>query len=216
MYINRDLENVVLKTSKAFPAVLITGPRQVGKTTLLEKLAENGRKYVTLDNPMVREIAVNDPELFMQRYKPPVIIDEIQYAPELLPYIKMYVDEHKNKGDFWLTGSQMFHLMKNVSESLAGRVGVINMLGLSTSEIKGYKGTPYKTNFKLLFEKLDIANKQDLKEVYDRIFKGSMPALYETEQDIEMFYSSYVNTYLQRDIKDLTQVGDELAFMRFM
>jgi predicted AAA+ superfamily ATPase len=128
----------------------------------------------------------------------------------------MYVDEHKNKGDFWLTGSQMFHLMKNVSESLAGRVGVINMLGLSNSEIKGYKGTPYRTDLETLYDKLNIAPKQDLKEVYNRIFKGSMPALYETEQDLEIYYSSYVNTYLQRDIKDLTQVGDELAFMRFM
>jgi predicted AAA+ superfamily ATPase len=216
MYINRDLEKVVLRTSEVFPVVLITGPRQVGKTTMLEKLAEDGRKYVTLDNPMARDIAVNDPELFVQRYAPPVIIDEIQYAPQLLPYIKMYVDEHKNKGDFWLTGSQMFHLMKNVSESLAGRVGVINMLGLSNSEIKGYKGTPYRTDLETLYDKLNIAPKQDLKEVYNRIFKGSMPALYETEQDLEIYYSSYVNTYLQRDIKDLTQVGDELAFMRFM
>ncbi len=216
MYINRDLEKIVLRTSLAFPVVLITGPRQVGKTTMLEKLAEKERKYVTLDNPIAREIAVNDPALFMQRYAPPVIIDEIQYAPELFPYIKMYVDEHKNKGDFWLTGSQMFHLMKNVSESLAGRVGVINMQGLSTSEINGSKSTPYKTDFKFLFEKIDTSNKQGLKEIYSRIFKGSMPALYETEQDTEMFYYSYVNTYLQRDIKDLTQVGDELAFLRFM
>ena len=216
MYISRDLEKIVTRTSEAFPVVLVTGPRQAGKTTMLEKLAEDGRKYVTLDNPMAREIAINEPELFMQRYTPPVIIDEIQYAPELLPYIKMYVDKHKNKGDFWLTGSQMFHLMKNVSESLAGRVGVISMLGLSTSEIKGHKGTPYKTDFKNLSEKLNIADKQDLKEVYRRIFKGSMPALYETEQDLEIYYSSYVNTYLQRDIRDLTQVGDELAFMRFM
>ncbi|HEY5584047.1 MAG TPA: ATP-binding protein [Ruminiclostridium sp.] len=216
MYINRDLETIVLRTSQTFPVVLLTGPRQVGKTTLLEKLAENGRKYVTLDNPMVRDVAVNDPALFIQRYAPPVIIDEIQYAPELLPYIKMYVDEHKNKGDFWLTGSQMFHLMKNVSESLAGRVGVITMLGLSSSEIKGYKSTPYKTDSVILYDKLNKVKKQDLKEVYNRIFKGSMPALYENEQDIEMYYSSYVNTYLQRDIKDLSQVGDELAFMRFM
>ena len=216
MYIQRALEETVLKTSEVFPIVLITGPRQVGKTTLLKKLAETSRKYVTLDNPIVRDIAVNDPALFIQRYTPPVIIDEIQYAPELLPYIKMYVDEHKNKGDFWLTGSQMFHLMKNVSESLAGRVGVINMLGLSTNEIMGNKSIPYKTDSKILFDRLNNSKKQDLKEVYNRIFKGSMPALYEVEQDLEMFYSSYVNTYLQRDIKDLTQVGDELAFMRFM
>lgn len=216
MYINRELEKIIVQTSKAFPILLLTGPRQVGKTTLLKKLAQNDRKYVTLDNPMIRELAITDPELFIQRYTPPVIIDEIQYAPQLLPYLKIYVDEHKCKGDFWLTGSQMFHLMKNVSESLAGRVGVINMLGLSTSEIKGYETSPYKTDFQYLSANFKGRNKQDLKEVYERIFKGSMPALYETEQDIEMYYSSYVNTYLQRDIRDLTQVADELSFMRFM
>lgn len=216
MYINRNLEKVILKANQTFPVVLVTGPRQVGKTTLLENLADGKRKYVTLDNPIIRELAVTDPELFIQRYSPPVTIDEIQYAPELLPYIKIYVDEHKNKGDFWLTGSQMFHLMKNVSESLAGRACVISMLGLSSSEISGYEGTPFKTDFAALSEKLSVAKKQDLVEVYTRIFKGSMPALYETEQDMELYYSSYVNTYLQRDIKDLTQVGDELAFMRFM
>ena len=216
MYINRDLERIITRTSEAFPVVLITGPRQVGKTTMLKKLADKKRSYVTLDNPMARELAINDPELFIQRYAPPVIIDEIQYAPELLQYIKIYVDENRNKGDFWLTGSQMFHLMKNVSESLAGRVGVINMLGLSNNEILGYKGKPYSTDFEVLSEKYTIAKKQDLKETYNRIFKGSMPALYEIEQDTEMYYSSYVNTYLQRDIKDLTQVGDELAFLRFM
>lgn len=216
MYIKRDLEKIVLEMSKAFPVVLVSGPRQVGKTTMLEKLSDTGRKYITLDNPMVRDIAVNDPALFIQRYAPPVMIDEIQYAPQLLPYIKMYVDEHKNKGDYWLTGSQMFHLMKNVSESLAGRIGVIHMLGLSNSEITGIPGSVYKTDFNVLHDKLNTAKKQDLNEVYHRIYKGSMPGLYETEQDIERYYDSYVTTYLQRDVKDLTQVGDELAFMRFM
>lgn len=218
MHIHRDLERVILKTTQAFPVVLVTGPRQVGKTTLLRKLAEGDgtRKYVTLDNPLVRELAITDPALFIQRYAPPVLIDEIQYAPELLPYIKMYVDEHKNKGDFWLIGSQMFHLMKNVSESLAGRAGIINMLGLSSSELAGAVGIPYKTDYESLSRKLETHRLQSLTEVYQRIFKGSMPALYETEQDIEMYYASYVNTYLQRDIRDLTEVGDELAFMRFM
>lgn len=169
-----------------------------------------------MDHPLVRDLAINDPELFLQRYAPPVIIDEIQYAPELLPYIKIYVDEHKNKGDFWLTGSQMFHLMQNVSESLAGRVGLINMLGLSNAELSGNITGPYSTKRQDLLMKLEVAKKQDLKQVYERIYSGSMPALYETEQDIEQFYASYVNTYLQRDVKHLTQVGDELAFLRFL
>ena len=216
MYIKRDLEKIVINASKAFPVVLVTGPRQVGKTTMLEKLSDNNRTYVTLDNPLLRELAINDPALFLQRYTPPLLIDEIQYAPELLPHIKMYVDTNKKKGDFWITGSQMFHLIKNVSESLAGRVAVINMLGLSTNEIMNESGLPYTTNISGLIEKFKSAKKLNLKQVFDRIFKGSMPALYETEQELEMFYYSYLNTYIQRDIKQLTQVANEMDFMRFM
>jgi len=216
MYIHRSLETVVEKTTKSFPVVLITGPRQVGKTTMLKQLANGQRTYITLDNPLVREFAKSEPALFLQRYTPPVIIDEIQYAPELLPYIKMYVDEHKRKGDFWLTGSQTFHLMKNVSESLAGRVGIINMLGLSNSELSNQPAQPYKTDLNSLIEKASHAKPQSLKEVFNRIYKGSMPALYETEQDIEQYYASYVNTYLQRDIRDLSQVGNEMDFLRFL
>lgn len=214
MYVQRSLEAVIQEMSKAFPVVLVSGPRQVGKTTMLKKIASNERKYVTLDNPLLRDLAKNDPELFLQRYTPPVLIDEIQYAPELLPFIKIYVDAHKNKGDFWLTGSQMFHLMKNVGESLAGRVGIVNMLGLSQSELAGKQNFPYSTDFEDLMKK--GVQSDNLINVYNRIYKGSMPALYETEQDTETFYASYVDTYLQRDIRDLTQVGDSLSFMRFM
>ncbi len=214
MYIKRHLETVVSKMSLAFPVILVTGPRQVGKTTLLRKIAAENRAYVTLDNPLIRDLARTDPELFLQRYQSPVLIDEIQYAPELLPYIKMLVDEKKQKGDFWLTGSQMFHMMKNVSESLAGRVGVIHMLGLATSEIFDTDNQPYTTAYEQLSgRKRSVKN---VNEVFERIFKGSMPALYEIEQDIEQYYASYVNTYLQRDIRDLTQVADALSFMRFM
>ncbi len=219
MYIKRALEVVVQKASELFPVVLVTGPRQVGKTTMLEKLAngEGGnRKYVSLDAPIYREMAKTEPELFLQRFAPPVLIDEIQYATELLPFIKIYVDTHKQKGDFWLTGSQMFHMMKNVSESLAGRVAVIQMQGLSNSEIEGVESAPFATDSQLLLKRLEMHPKQDLKAVYERIFRGSMPTAYEGKFDREMYYNGYVNTYLQRDIKDLTQVGDELAFFRFM
>ena len=156
MYIKRAAEETVSKVSKMFPVLLVTGPRQVGKTTLLQKLMGPERKYVTLDDPDVRYLAKKDPALFMQRYTPPVLIDEIQYATELLPYIKMSVDSSKRKGDFWITGSQVFRLMKNVSESLAGRVGIVNLLGLSDAEIYGYASEPYTTETARLMKRLEV------------------------------------------------------------
>jgi predicted AAA+ superfamily ATPase len=183
---------------------------------MLNELAGEDRTYVSLDSPLIRELARTDPELFLQRYRPPVLIDEIQYAPELLPFIKIFVDAHKRKGDFWLTGSQMFHMMKNVSESLAGRVAVIPMQGLSNSEIEGVENRPFNTDPDALLERRAFCPRQDVTAVFQRIIAGSMPVAYSGQFDREMYYSSYVNTYLQRDIKDLTQVGDEMAFLRFM
>ena len=222
-YIKRAVEDTIARVSKMFPILLVIGPRQVGKTTLLLKMAEAqqndgiARKYVTLDDPDVRYLAKHDPALFLQRYSPPVLIDEIQYAPELLPYIKMSVDRSRKKGDFWITGSQAFHLMKNVSESLAGRAGIINLLGLSDAEIYQEPSEPFQTDAGYLMKRLPIKRKRDLNEIYRRIFKGSMPELYADENvDWETYYRSYVDTYLQRDIRDLTQVADEMQFYNFM
>ena len=222
-YIKRAAEDTIARVSKMFPVLLVTGPRQVGKTTLLQRLADiqksEGieRKYVTLDDPDVRYLAKHDPALFLQRYSPPVLIDEIQYATELLPYIKMSVDRSKRKGDFWITGSQVFRLMKNVSESLAGRVGIINLLGLSDAEIYQEPSEPFQTDAEQLMNRLSVRSKKDLNEIYRRIFKGSMPELYADEYvDWETYYRSYVDTYLQRDIRDLAQVADEMQFYNFM
>jgi predicted AAA+ superfamily ATPase len=216
MYIKRALEGTILTTTKNYPVIIVTGPRQVGKTTMLKNIANKERKYVTLDDPMERALAKSDPLTFLARHTPPVIIDEIQYATELLPYIKMYVDEHKNMGDYWLTGSQMFHMMKGVSESLAGRACIINMLGFSNSELERVESTPYSTDYEILKSKLETNRKQDLKEVYNHIFTGSMPALYERKLDKEQFFASYVDTYLQRDIKDLSQVANTMTFLKFL
>ena len=216
MFIKRALESVVKEVSNTYPVLLVTGPRQIGKTTLLEHVADNDRKYVSLDDPIARRLAKEEPLLFLQRYEPPVIIDEIQYAPELLPYIKLHVDRNKNMGDFWLTGSQMFQMMKGVSESLAGRVGIIPMQGLSLSEVNELPNDPYTTDTKRLFDRLNIAKKMNLTEVYNLIHKGAMPAVHAIEQSIERFYASYVDTYIHRDIRDLTQVADEMQFQRFL
>ena len=217
MYIKRAVEDTVRKTAATFPVLLVTGPRQVGKSTLLERLAEPERRIVTLDDPDVRHLAGNDPALFMQRFTPPVLIDEIQYAPELLPYIKMAVDRSGRSGDFWLTGSQSFVMMKNVGETLAGRVGIIRLSGLSTSEIRGIPSKPFTTDPKSLLERAEEVQRLELNALYERIFKGSMPRLYADERvDWETYYRSYIDTYLKRDIKDLTQVADEMAFYNFM
>lgn len=218
MYIKRAIEDTVVNISRMFPVLLVTGPRQVGKTTLLQRLAERGRKYVTLDDPDARFLAKRDPALFMQRYTPPVLIDEIQYATELLPYIKMSVDASKHKGDFWITGSQVFRLMKDVSESLAGRVGIVSLLGLSDAEIYGYESEPFTTDPERLIRRAGVIKERGLNDIYARIFKGSMPELYaaDTGMDWETYYRSYVNTYLQRDIRDLAQVADEMDFYNFM
>ena len=222
-YIRRAAEDTVARVSQMFPVLLVTGPRQVGKTTLLQRLAEiqknEGieRRYVTLDDPDARYLAKRDPALFLQRYSPPVLIDEIQYATELLPYIKMSVDRSKRKGDFWITGSQAFRLMKNVSESLAGRVGIVNLQGLSDAEIYREPSEPFRTDADYLMKRLSVRSKKELNEIYRRIFRGSMPALYaDGNMDWETYYRSYVETYLQRDIRNLAQVADEMQFYNFM
>ena len=216
MYINRQLEDVVLRASEMFPVVMVTGPRQVGKTTMLEKLAEKDRNIVSLDSLINREMAINEPELFLQRFPPPVLIDEFQYAKELLPFIKIHVDKTGRYGDYWLTGSQMFHMMKGASESMAGRVAVIPMQGLSISETLDVPGGEFIGDPAEWLRRAKTRKPQNLKEVYQRIFTGSLPRAHSGAFDRELFFSSYVDTYLQRDIRDLTQVGDELAFLRFM
>jgi predicted AAA+ superfamily ATPase len=217
LFYQRSIENTLRTLNETFPVVLLTGPRQVGKTTLLTKMAESNRKIVSLDNPTVRALAKSEPEMFLQRYSPPVLIDEAQYAPELFDYIKIYADAHKVNGDFWLTGSQTFHTMKHVTESLAGRAGVVRMLGLSNSEILCRHSAPFVVEPQALIKRADEIPAMDINSLFARIFKGSMPRLYETEAvDREAFMESYIETYISRDIKDLTQIADELAFLNFV
>jgi len=217
MYIKRTIEQTIQNINSTFPVLLIIGPRQIGKTTLLQNLAGEDRKYVSLDDPGVRDLAVREPSLFLQRYSPPVIIDEIQYAPELLPFIKMYVDADKTAGSFWLTGTHMFSESKGEGESLAGRVGIIYLSGLSNSEISGNALPEFSTSPKLLMQRISKVKPLDMMGIFERIRKGSMPALYERENiDWEKYYSSYVQTFIRRDIKGLINVNDDLMFYRFL
>ncbi|MCD7708257.1 MAG: ATP-binding protein [Clostridiales bacterium] len=217
MYYERAIEPVIQEINETFPVLVVTGPRQVGKTTLLSRMAKSDRKIVSLDNPTVRNFAKTEPEMFLQRYAPPVMIDEIQYAPELFDYIKIWADRERRCGDFWLTGSQAYHMMKHVTESLAGRAGVVRMLGLSNDEIRGLNFMPFRVDIPDLMKRAGAAAPMNVSEIYQRIFKGSMPRLYENDKvNSSRYYESYLETYISRDIRDLSQVADELTFLNFM
>lgn len=217
-YITRSLEKVVLQVTKEYPVVLISGPRQVGKTTMLKKLMEGtGRNYVTLDDLQERALAKNDPEMFLQLHKPPILIDEVQYAPELFSMIKLIVDKEHRKGDFWLTGSQIFDLMKGVQESLAGRVAVLSLSSLSQTEIYGGEDSPFQLDLKHLTERKEGRTIADLQEIFRRIFQGSMPAIVSKEiSNNSIFYGSYLSTYIERDVRNLSDAIDSLKFLRFL
>ena len=217
-YITRSLEKVVLQVTKEYPVVLISGPRQVGKTTMLKKLMEGtDRNYVTLDDLQERALAKNDPEMFLQLHKPPILIDEVQYAPELFSMIKLIVDKEHRKGDFWLTGSQIFDLMKGVQESLAGRVAVLSLSSLSQTEIYGGEDSPFQLDLKHLTERKEGRTIADLQEIFRRIFQGSMPAIVSKEiSNNSIFYGSYLSTYIERDVRNLSDAIDSLKFLRFL
>ncbi len=219
-YINRHLENKVLSLSKSYSAVLVTGPRQSGKTTMLKQLAEKeniGREYVTLDDLNIREMAKNDPAMFFQLHKPPILIDEVQYAPELFTYIKIHIDKYHNPGDFWMTGSQIFRLMQGVQESLAGRVALLHMSPMSAREIDGRTPIPFTTNFETLVNESKIIKTVTTPKMFEKIWKGSMPGIVSGNfEDRDIYYSSYISTYIERDVRELSGTIDALKFNRFV
>lgn len=221
MYIQRTLSPSIANIAEHFPVLLVTGPRQVGKTTLLQHCAPDHATYLTLDDLAIRQLAKEDPALFIQSYPTPLIIDEVQYAPELFPYLKIAVDRNPEPGQFWLTGSQQFHLMHDVSESLAGRVGIARLQGLSLAEAMGNAAAhkPFDPMSLKVIKQRPLPSCSPLTPpaLYQRIWRGSYPALIaKPDMDHELFYSSYLQTYIQRDIRDLTQVGDEATFLRFL
>ncbi len=217
-YIARNLEKVVLEVTKEYPVVLVTGPRQVGKTTMLQKLMEGtDRNYVSLDDLNERNLAKTDPEMFLQLHKPPILIDEVQYAPELFVYIKIHVDKYHNAGDFWLTGSQVFKLMSGIQESLAGRVAVLSLTSLSQAEICGGEMQPFTLDIEKLSARRKERTAADTGVIFDWIFRGSMPAIVsEKNSNSQIFYSSYLTTYIERDVREVSDAIDSLTFLHFI
>lgn len=218
-YIHRYSEPYIIALSKTFPIVLVTGARQVGKTTLLQYLSAQTprikRQYVSMDEFEIRTLARNDPALFLEQYPPPLIIDEIQYAPQLLPYLKAKVDKRHRMGEYWLTGSQQFHLMKHVSESLAGRVGIANLFGFSFAEENEQPRakTPWIPSD--INEK--VSQPFDLLNIFKTIIRGSFPRMIQRDApSLDAFYGSYVQTYIDRDLRDLVKVSSLSSFEKFV
>ncbi|MCX7726574.1 MAG: ATP-binding protein, partial [Chitinispirillaceae bacterium] len=199
-YIKREIERVLRKYVKNFPAVSIIGPRQTGKTTLLKKIYGSTYNFISLDNLSIRNLAISDPKTFIETYKPPLIIDEVQYAPQLFPYMKIKIDENRvKKGQYLLTGSQNFLLMKSVTETLAGRIGILSLLPLSFEEISSFVDNH---SLPLTFEKFCTI--------------GTYPQLWsENIKEIYGWYESYIQTYIERDIKTLYNIGNILSFATF-
>lgn len=221
MYITRHMEKEILKASKEYPVVMVCGQRQVGKSTMLHHIMEKNRKYVTLDDLNARRLAETDPELFFETYGSPLLIDEFQRVPEILLEMKRIIDEktlhgEKNEGMFWLTGSQKFVMMKNVSESLAGRIAVFDLAGLSQAEIDGRKAELFSPEISKIKKRVTSAKARNIHQIYRDIFRGSMPKLVTTSIDRDRYYMDYVNTYLEKDIKDLAQVGKLNEYASFL
>ena len=228
-YKTRTIEESLNSLIGKCPVIMVTGSRQVGKTTLLNHLVSTSKEkinYVSLDNLLVRSQAIEDPELFLRNYETPLIIDEFQYAPQLLSYIKIKIDNARQNemfGDgketgtlYYLTGSQVFETMKDVSESLAGRIGILDLYGFSTREIENIKEPIFIPDIKLLKNKQKVATKS-INEIFEKIINGSYPDVNNNNGDNrEQFYEDYIRTYIERDIRKLINIKDENKFIKFI
>lgn len=218
MYIKRDLEEKFLSTAGEYSCVLVTGMRQSGKTTMLGHLMDKGRTVVTLDDLDERRLAQDDPQMFFQLHSIPIMIDEVQYAPELFSAIKIAIDKGAAPGSFWLTGSQPFRLMELAQESLAGRCAILSMPPLSQHEIYGTgRNEPFRIDINALKERALCGKSAGLMEIYGRIFRGSMPAFVSGRYtDRDVFYSSYTQTYIERDVKEVVSISSNFQFLDFI
>lgn len=217
-YIKRDIEEKIRSLNEEYACILITGPRQVGKTTVLRAIMDDSRTYVTLDDMEERALAKRDPAMFLQLHDAPIFIDEVQYAPELFSVIKMAIDNGAAPGSFWLTGSQAFRMMELAQESLAGRVAVLHMPSLSQHEVYGSgECTPFTVDLPALKARKQTHLPADIAAIYERIWNGSMPGLVSGKYtDRDVFYSSYAQTYIDRDVTEQIQLTDKLLFRDFI
>ena len=219
MYINRHIENQIIDASRTYPVVMVTGQRQIGKSTMLYHIKEKDRNYISLDDIRARRLAETDPTLFFETYKYPLIIDEFQRVPQLTLEIKRIVDELSMRGEdtsglFWLTGSQKFTMMHNVSESLAGRVAIFEMSSLTSAEIRGENPRLFNPDVNEL--KNHDEGAVTVREIYESIFRGGMPKIVATDEDRERYYSNYIMTYIEKDIRDFAHIGKMSSFMDFI
>ena len=219
VYIRRELERKFLNMSQAFKAVMVVGARQVGKSTMLKQLAkDHQRTYVTMDDIQLREFAQTDPKLFLQTYRPPILIDEVQKAPELFERIKIICDESEERGLFWLTGSQSRKLMKKAGDSLAGRLCVLKMYSLSQREIMGiYPENEIDFSFSAWTSRKQMFPENDLPETFERIWRGGMPDVQALDpEQMQEYFNSYIETYLMRDAVDDNGITDTEGFRKFL
>ncbi|MCD7763491.1 MAG: ATP-binding protein [Lachnospiraceae bacterium] len=218
-YIKRELERKFLKMNDFFKVVLVTGARQVGKTTMLRHLSEGSdRTYVSMDNAMARDLAKRDPVLFFQTYRLPILIDEVQKAPELFEQIKIICDEKEEKGLIWLTGSQQYNMMKNVRETLAGRIGILELYSLSARE---KAGLPFENELEfsldVLRERQARVPKNNIINVFHHIWEGGMPQVQDIDEELRQeYFNSYVDTYLMCDVTEAGGITDAVRFRKFL
>ena len=216
-YIERTLESTLKKAAQEFPAVVLTGARQSGKTTLLKHLFGKTHRYVSLEPPDTRAAAYTDPRGFLDFYSPPAIFDEIQYAPELLPYIKERIDaDREMRGHYLLTGSQNLLMLEKVTESLAGRTAILRLLPLTQAEENGQPGLllPWETRHK---QKGEPAARRDYRALWRSMLRGNYPELVAgPSRDLALWHASYIQTYLERDVRELRQIGDLTSFQIFL
>lgn len=219
-YIDRAIEPLVSSVAAEYSAILVTGPRQVGKSTLLQHVLQQRDEtveQVTLDDLSNRQLAIEDPAMFFQIHRPPILVDEVQYAPNLFSEIKMMVDKGAPAGSFWLTGSQQFRLMELAGESLAGRAAILPLSSLTQKEVRQLSGGAFSLDIDFWRKRQETASPLSISQLFDTIFKGSMPSIDSGKQaNLPVFYSSYIQTYIERDVRRLLGSVDALQYADFM